>query len=136
MSQDHYGEFHYDWTPETSTTAVHNLTTILQSAGTGTDLLPRLSYSVSGLPATGHSFLLGSGTAFDLAVWIDATVYDPTNATDIAAAAYPVTVNVGATFANVAVYDPMIGTTPIATYSNVSTLSISVIDHPLIVQVD
>ena len=133
--EDHYGEFHNDWTPKTGATAIHNLTTILQSAGSGT-ASTRLSYSVSGLPATGHSFLLGSGTAFDLAVWIDATVYSPTNAADIAAAAYPVTVNLGATFSNVAVYDPMIGTTPIATYSNVSTLSISVVDHPLIVQVN
>ena len=133
--QDHYGEFHNDWTPKAGATAIHNLTTILQSAGSGT-APTRLSYSVNGLPATGHSFLLGSGTAFDLAVWIDATVYNPANATDIAAPAYPVTVNLGATFSNVAVYDPMIGTTPIATYSNVSTLSISVIDHPLIVQVN
>ena len=133
--EDHYGEFHNDWTPKIGATAIHNLTTILQSAGSGT-ASTRLSYSVSGLPATGHSFLLGSGTAFDLAVWIDATVYDPTNAADIAAPAYPVTVNLGATFSNVAVYDPMIGTTPIATYSNVSTLSISVVDHPLIVQVN
>jgi hypothetical protein len=46
-----------------------------------------------------------------------------------------VTVNLGATYANVAVYDPMIGTGPIATYTNVSTLSLSVIDHPLVVQV-
>jgi hypothetical protein len=132
--QDHYGEFHNDWTPKAGATAIHNLTTILQSAGSGT-ASTRLSYSISGLPATGHSFLLGSGTAFDLAVWIDATVYNPANATDIAAPAYPVTVNLGATFSNVAVYDPMIGTTPIATYSNVSTVSVSVIDHPLIVEV-
>jgi hypothetical protein len=133
--EDHYGEFHNDWTPKTGATAIHNVTTILQSAGSGT-ASTRLSYSVSGLPATGHTFLLGSGTAFDLAVWIDATVYNPTNGTDIVPPAYPVTVNLGATFSNVAVYDPMIGTTPIATYSNVSTLSISVIDHPLIVQVN
>ncbi len=94
------------------------------------------NYSISGLPATGRSFLLGSSTAFDLAVWIDATVYDSTKAIDVAAPAYSVTVNLGATFANVTVYDPMAGTTPIATYSNVSTLSISVVDHPLIVQVN
>ena len=135
MSKDYFGEFHNDWTPKTGATAIHNLTTVLKSAGSGT-ASTTLNYSVSGLPATGHTFLLGSSTAFDLAVWIDATVYDPTNAIDIAAPAYPVTVNLGATFANVAVYDPMIGTTPIATYSNVSTLSISVIDHPLIVQVN
>jgi hypothetical protein len=133
--EDHFGVFHSDWTPKTGATAIHNLTTILKSAGSGT-ASTTLNYSVSGLPATGRTFLLGSSTAFDLAVWIDATVYDWTNAIDIAAPAYPVTVNLGATFANVAVYDPMIGTTPIATYSNVSTLSISVIDHPLIVQVN
>jgi hypothetical protein len=133
--QDHFGEFHNDWTPKTGATAIHNLTTVLKTAGSGT-ASTALNYSVSGLPTTGHSFLLGSSTVFDLAVWIDATVYDPTNAIDIAAPAYPVTVNLGATFANVAVYDPMVGTTPIATYNNVSTLSISVIDHPLIVQVN
>ncbi len=132
--EHNYGEFHGDWTPKTGATAIHNLTTILKTAGSGT-ASTTLNYSLSGLPVTGHSFLLGSSTAFDLAVWIDATVYDPTNATDIAASAYPVTVNLGATYANVAVYDPMIGTGPIATYTNVSTLSLSVIDHPLVVQV-
>jgi hypothetical protein len=30
----------------------------------------------------------------------------------------------------------MIGTTPIATYSNVSSLNLSVTDHPLVVQVN
>jgi hypothetical protein len=132
---DYYGEFHNDWTPKTGATAIHNLTTILQGAGSGT-ASGTLNYSVSGLPATGHTFLLGSSTAFDLAVWIDVTVYDPTNAIDIAAPAYPLTVNLGATFSSVAVYDPMVGATPIATYSNVSTVTISVTDHPLIVQVD
>jgi hypothetical protein len=132
---DHYGEFHDDWTPKTGATAIHNLTTILQSAGSGT-ASSLLNLSVSGLPATGRTLLLGSSTAFDIVVWIDATVYDPTNDVDIAAPAYSATVNLGATFGSVAVYDPMIGTTPIATYSNVSTLNLSVTDHPLIVQVN
>jgi hypothetical protein len=132
---DHYGEFHDDWTPKTGATAIHNLTTILQSAG-GETASTMLNYSLSGLPATGRTLLLGSSTAFDIVVWIDATVYDPTNDVDIAAPAYSVTINLGATFGSVAVYDPMIGTTPIATYSNVSSLSISVTDHPLIVQVN
>jgi hypothetical protein len=132
---DHYGEFHDDWTPKSGATAIHNLTTILQSAGSGT-ASTLLNLSVSGLPATGRTLLLGSSTAFDIAVWIDATVYDPTNDVDIAAPAYSVIVNLGATFGSVAVYDPMISSTPIATYSNVSTLNISVTDHPLIVQVN
>ena len=113
----------------------HNLTTVLQGAGSGT-ASTRLSYSVNGLPATEQSFLLGSGTVFDLAVWIDATVYDPTNAADIEAPAYPVTVNIGDDICNVAVYDPMIRITADCHDSNVSTVSISVVDHPLIVQVN
>jgi hypothetical protein len=133
--EDHYGEYHNDWTPKTGATAIHKLTTILESAGGGT-ASSTLTYTISGLPATGHTYLLGSRTAFDLAVWIDVTVYDPTDAIDIAAPAYPLTVNLGATFANVAVYDPIIGTTPIAAYSNVSTLNLSVTDHPLIVHVN
>ena len=133
--EDYFGEFHNDWTPKVGATAIHNLTTVLKSAGSGT-ASTALNYTVTGLPTAGHTFLLGSATAFDLAVWVDATVYNPANATDIAAPANSVTVNLGATFSNVAVYDPMIGTTPIATYSNVSTLTISVVDHPLIVQVN
>jgi hypothetical protein len=132
---DYYGEFHNDWTPKAGATAIHNLTTILQTAGNGT-ASGTLNYTVSGLPATGHTFLLGSSTSFDLAVWIDVTVYDPTDAIDIAAPAYSLTVNLGATFSNVVVYDPMVGTTPIATYTNVSTVTISVTDHPVIVQVN
>jgi hypothetical protein len=129
-SDDHLGEFHDDWTPKAGATAIHNLTTILQGAGSGT-ASSLLSYSVSG-----HKFLLGSSTAFDIALWIDATIYNPKNAIDIAAPAYSATVNLGRKCASVAVYDPMVGTTPIATYSNVSTLKISVTDHPVIVQVN
>jgi hypothetical protein len=130
-----FGLFNGDWTPKPGATAIHNMTRILQGAGTGS-ATSTVNYSVSGLPATGYSLLLGSSTAFDIAVWIDATVYNPKTATDIVAPAYTATVNLGKTFANITVYDPMIGTTPIATYSKVSSLKISVTDHPLIVQVN
>jgi trimeric autotransporter adhesin len=128
-----FGLFNSDWTPKPGATAIHNMITILQGAGTGS-ATGTVNYSVSGLPATGYSLLLGGSKAFDIAVWIDATIYNPKTATDIVAPAYTATVNLGASFANVAVYDPTIGTTPIATYSNVSSLEISVTDHPLIVQ--
>ena len=53
-SNDHFGEFHDDWTPKAGATAIHNLTNILQGAGGGTASGPL--YSVSGLPGTGHTF--------------------------------------------------------------------------------
>jgi hypothetical protein len=88
------------------------------------------------LPATGHTFLLGSSTAFAIAVWIDATVYDPKSAADIAAPTYSATLDLGRKVSSVTVYDPMLGVTPVASYGNISKLAISVTDHPVIVQVN
>jgi hypothetical protein len=133
-AEDHFGEFHDDWTPKAGATAIHNLTSILRRVGTGAPS-NLLNYGVTGLPATGHTFLLGSSTAFAIAVWIDATVYDRKNAKDIAAPAYPATVSLDRNYAAIVVYDPMIGDRPIAAYSNVSKLTMSVTDHPVIVQV-
>jgi trimeric autotransporter adhesin len=133
-SDDHFGEFHDDWTPKAGAAAIHNLTTILQRAGSGS-ASSSLYYSVSGLPATGHTYLLGSSTAFEIAVWIDATVYDPKSAKDIVAPVHSATVSLGSNYGAVTVYDPLIGDRPIAAYSNVSKLTVSVADHPVIVQV-
>jgi hypothetical protein len=130
---DHFGQFHSDWTPKTGGTALHSMTTILKNAGSGT-ASSTLNYKVTGLPSTGNSFLLGSSSMFDIAVWIDATVYNPATNADITAPAYAATVSLGKTFSSVSVYDPMVGTTPTATYTNVSSVKISVVDHPLIVQ--
>jgi hypothetical protein len=80
--------------------------------------------------------LLGSSTGYDLAVWIDATIYNPVTATDILAPAYSATINLGSTFAGVQVFDPIIGTSPIAIYTNVSQLQVTVSDHPLILQIN
>ena len=88
-----------------------------------------------GLPSTGHTLLLGSDTSFDIAVWIDATVYDPQHNADIAAPAYSASIDLGTPFSNIRVYDPLVGTAPIAAYSNLSKVKITVSDHPVIVQV-
>jgi trimeric autotransporter adhesin len=129
----HFGQFHSDWSPKVGGAALHCLTTILNSAGSGT-ASSTPSYKVTGLPSTGHSFLLGSSSNFDLAVWIDATVYNSTTNTDVTAPTYATTVSLGKTFSSVSVYDPMVGTSPTATYTNVSSVKINVVDHPLIVQ--
>jgi trimeric autotransporter adhesin len=128
-----YGQFNVNWVPKTGATAIHNLTSILQGAGSGkASSAPK--FSVTGLPSTGHSLMLGGSSAYDLAVWIDATVYNPSTETDIAAPSYTITINLGATYPTVKVFDPMTGTAAIETYSNVSTVSVAVSDHPLIVQ--
>jgi hypothetical protein len=129
-----YGFFNSDWSAKTPAVAMHNLTTILGAAGAG-DAPGTLNYSLSGLPSTGHSLLLGSASTYDLAIWNDVTIWDEASGTEISAPAQTVTVNLGGTYSNVSVYDPMVGTGAIASYSNVSSLQVSLVDHPLIVQV-
>jgi trimeric autotransporter adhesin len=129
----HFGQFHSDWTPKTGGTALHSLTTILNGAGSGT-ASSTLNYKITGLPSTGHSFLLGTSSTFDIAVWIDATIFNSATNADITAPTYATTVSLGKTFSSVSVYDPMTGTSPIATYTNVSSVKLNVVDHPLIVQ--
>jgi trimeric autotransporter adhesin len=134
-SSDQFGQYYNNWTPKVGATAIHNLTTILAGAGSGT-AASRLNYTVSGLPSgTGHTFLLGSSTMYELAVWVDATVYNPTTGADLTAPTNTVTVSLGGTYSNVKVFDPMVGTTAIASYATASSVTVSVSDHPLIIQI-
>jgi len=130
---DHFGQFHSDWSPKIGGTALHSLNTILNGAGSGS-AASTLNYKITGLPSTGHSFLLGSSSTYDIAVWIDATAFNSVTNADITAPTYTATVSLGKTFSSVSVFDPMTGTSPIATYSNVSSIKLSVVDHPLVVQ--
>jgi outer membrane biosynthesis protein TonB len=130
----HFGLFNSDWTPKTGATAIHNLTTILNASGSGTPT-KSLNYTISGLPSTGHSMVLGTSTALDLAVSNDVTIWNAATASEITVASHMLTVSLGATYAQVEVFDPLAGTAPIATYSNVAAVQLQINNHPLIVEV-
>jgi trimeric autotransporter adhesin len=137
-SEDHFGLFNSDGTPKLAATAIHNLTTILNDNGNGghTPTAP-LGYSLSGLPDSGNSMVLGkSNGAYDLVVWAEPQIWNDATSTEIAASTQPVTVNLGSVHQSVNVYDPLNGTTPIATYSNVSQIVVPVSDHPLVIEID
>ena len=163
-SEDHFGFFTADGTPKESAFALHNLTSILADPGSNkANFTPgTLSYSVSGLssalnpgaaqaafgygifnsyvtsqPIYGASYLLEkSNGTFDIAVWQEPEIWDNNTATPIPDAASPVTVTLAQTAQSVEVYDPLVGTNPIATYSDVSSVTVMVSDHPLIIEVD
>jgi hypothetical protein len=136
--EDHFGLFNSDGTPKLAATAIHNLTTILSDNGTGGHQpTTPLGYSLSGLPASGNSMVLGkSNGAYDLVVWAEPPVWNSSTSTDISNAAQPVTVNLGGVRQSVNVYDPLGGTTPIATYTNVSSITVPVSNHPVIIEID
>ncbi|MFB9268761.1 RHS repeat protein [Bradyrhizobium erythrophlei] len=136
--EDKFGLFNSDGTPKLAATAIHNLTTILADDGSG-GLQPTnpLNYSLSNMPATGNSMVLGkSNGAYDLVVWAEPQLWNDATDSEIANPTQSVTVNLGGLHHSVKVYDTLAGTTAIATYTDVSSINIPVSDHPLVIEID
>ncbi len=122
-NQGYWGFVRTDYTPKLSATYVHNLTKILADNGSITP--ESLNYSIPGQPATVHDLLIQkSNRIFELAVWNE-RVSGSDN----------VTVNLGATFPTVKLYDPTLGTLPVKTFSNVASVNLTLSDHPVIIEI-
>ncbi|MBR0868774.1 RHS repeat protein [Bradyrhizobium tropiciagri] len=136
--ENNYGLFNSDGTPKLAATAIHNLTTILADDGTGghqpTD---PLNYTLSNMPSTGNSMVLGkSNGTYDLVVWAEPKLWNDASDSEISNPTQTVTVNLGGVHHSVNVYDTMGGTTPIATYTDVNSIAIPVSDHPIVIEID
>jgi hypothetical protein len=139
QGDDGYGLFDPNNKPKEAATAIHNLTSILADTGAAASSFTTnpLAYSVTGMPSTGHSMeMQKSDGATDIVVWNEPEIWNESKGTEVKAATQNATVNLGATYQTVEVYDPLTGTTPIETLSNVSSVSLGLTDHPLIVQVE
>jgi hypothetical protein len=136
--EQHFGLFDVSGNAKPAATAVHNLTTILADTGANAETFATgsLSYTTTGLPASGSNVLLQkSSGAYDIVLWNEPDIWNENTDTPITAPTSNVTVNLGATYASVKIYDPLVGTAPIKTLSNVSSVSVGVTDHPVIVEV-
>ncbi len=135
--QRHFGIFNQDGTPKLAATALHNLTTILTRGddGSADGVLPT-SFTIPGGGAKVHAMSLEkSGGVYDIAVWNDLLVWNDATNSDITNPVVSTQVNLGRVESVVKVYDPMTGTNPIATYNNVSSVTIPLRDSPLIIEV-
>lgn len=121
--QGTYGLYHTDYTPKQSATNLHNLTTIL--ADTSSNFTPgQVNYAIPNQPGTVHDLLLQkSNGTFELVVW-DEKVSGSDN----------ITVNLGATYPTVNIYDPTVGTTATQVLANVSSVPLTLSDHPMILE--
>ena len=132
-----FGIFNADGSPKEAAIALHNLTTILNfgndgSATTATDT----QFTLSGAPSSTHSMVLTkSGDVYDIVLWQDTPVWNDVTDTAITTPATTTTVNLGEVASTVRVYDPLNGLEPIATYTNVSSFTVPLSDHPLIIEV-
>jgi hypothetical protein len=139
QGDDGFGLFDYNNQPKEAATAIRNLTSILADPGANAANFTTtpLTYSVTGLPATGNSMeLQKSSGATDIVVWNEPEIWNEATGTEVTAPTQNATVNLGATYQTVKVFDPLTSTSPIATLSNVSSVSLGLTDHPLIVEVE
>ncbi|MBN1123985.1 MAG: hypothetical protein JXA82_03180 [Sedimentisphaerales bacterium] len=120
-----FGFYKPDYTPRQAATYVHNLTAILADDRS----IPKpgnLNYSIPNQPATVHDLLLQkSDGRFELVVWNERFTGGSDN----------VTVNLGAAFASVVLYDPTTGVSPIQRLSNIASVALTLSNHPVIIEV-
>lgn len=136
--EKHFGLFRLDYSPKPAATAIHNLTEILDDDGaTQATFNPgALNYSISGLPSTARSYLTEkSDGSYQIIIWNEPDIWNQTSDTAIQAATTSVSVNLGGAFGTVQVYDPLTGDTPIKSFSNISSLNVDVVDHPIIINI-
>ena len=119
-----FGFYRPDYTPRKAAVYLHNLTSVLADHG----LLKtpgRLGYTIPNEPATVHDLLLQkSSGVFELVVWDEQVSGTST-----------VRVNLGRAFPLVKAYDPTVGTAPMRTLRNAASLTLTLSDHPIIVEV-
>jgi hypothetical protein len=119
-----YGMFERDYQPKRSATYLHNLTRIL--SGDGVTTPGKLAYAIADQPATVHDLLFQKNdSTFALVVW-----NEKASGTD------DIIVDLGRTHWSVEVYDPTMGTGPIQTLSDVSSVSLTLSDHPVIIETE
>jgi hypothetical protein len=139
QGDDGYGLFDSTNAPKEAATAIHNLTTILSDTGANAATFSPtpISYSLTGLPADGNTLLIEkSNGAQDIVVWAEPQIWNPNTDTEITVPATPVTVQLGGTYHTVNVFDPLVSSSSIETLTNVSSVQLSMTDHPLIVEVE
>jgi hypothetical protein len=119
-----FGFFRPDYSPRKAATYLHNLTTILADK----EVLAepgQLDFELINQTNTVHELLLQhSDGAYQLIVWDERLRGED-----------HVTVRLGAASASARIYDPTIGVQPVRTLSNVSSIELTLSDHPVIIAI-
>jgi hypothetical protein len=120
-----FGFYRPDYTPRRAAVYLHNLTTIL--ADDGLVAQPgSLDYSIPSEPTTVHDMLLQkSNGAFELILWGEQLK-----------GSNEVSVNLNGAHTSVRIYDPTTGPLPTQTLTNASSVSLTISDHPVVVEID
>lgn len=131
----HFGLFNLDNSPKLAATAIHNLTTVLSSGSDSTAASTSLDFEPSGLSPTASVLTLTkSAGVHDVVLWDEPPIWNASANTAAAAAATSVTLHLDDA-ADVSVFDPLSSMSAVAAYHGVHDLTVSLVDHPLVVEV-
>lgn len=125
-SSGNYGLMNTDGSPTPAGTALHDLTTLLADNGSNAASFKpgSLDYSLTGQQSGDNTLLMQkSNGSYWLALW------------DESAGTHNVTLNLNTAASQIQVFDPVTGTASIASASNANSISVSLGNDPLLIEV-
>lgn len=132
--ENNFGLLRFDGSPKPSFTALKNLITLLRDPGGSFQTQP-LNYSLAGnLANIHHTVLQKRSGQYYLVFWQEVPSYDPQTKRDLAIPAQPVTLTLNASLKQARGYQPMNSLNPLWQVNNPRRLSLSVPDHPIVVE--
>ena len=133
-----YGLIYDDGTPTLAGIAVRNLMAILKDEGrNAATFSPRqFNYALTGMPAqSGYTAIAKSDGSFWVILWNETPFWNASTGSDVPISSSSVTVNFAGIARSGSVYDPInSGTTPISTFTNQTSIGVSLNDAPLIIK--
>ncbi|MES2709957.1 MAG: calcium-binding protein, partial [Pseudomonadota bacterium] len=135
--EEHFGLFRLDNSPKPAATAIRNLTAILddQAGNAGSFGTSSLDVTVTNAPANSHTLLAEkSNGTFQLITWAEPDIWNEDANQEINVSSTTETISFDRTFQKIEIFDPLVGTSPIRSFSDTNTVNVDVTDHPLIIQ--
>lgn len=130
----HFGLLRLDGTPKPAYTALRNMIALLADPGPAFNP-GGLSYAISGDTVNVKKMLFQKRDGrFYLVLWQQVPSYDLSSKSDLIVPARRLTIALAAAARQANVYIPLQSATPVTQASAVTTLSVDVPDHPLIVE--
>jgi hypothetical protein len=130
-----WGIFNLDGTPKESAVYLRNFLTILRN-GAVSGMDGTIPFSLSGMPALGHSFCCKKDTnLYTIIAWAEPKVWSGNGGPEIVPPTLTALLTLTSdTATSFTVYDPALGTSSVATGSG-TTQSFSIKDHPIFIDV-
>ena len=136
--EDSFGLFLANGTPKPAATAVHNLVSILADTGAQASSFTTGSFTpvLTGLPSTANVLVLAKSNGnFYVVLWNEPNVWNEALHKQVAAIGTPVTVQLGATPAQINVYNPLLSASPRRSLHGVASVGVELGGAPLVLEI-